>query len=108
VGEPTPEVIALLARYPFPGNVRELENELERAILLADAGAPITEDLLSETVHAAAGPPPPDGLQARTEDFERAQIVEALRRHGGVKTRVAEELGLSYRGLTKKLRRLGL
>jgi two-component system, NtrC family, response regulator HydG len=42
VGEPTAEAVAALQRYGFPGNVRELENELERAILLAEPGAPIT------------------------------------------------------------------
>jgi two-component system response regulator HupR/HoxA len=109
VGEPTPEALDQLMRHPFPGNVRELANELERAILLADPGAPITEDLLSEHVQeSAAAGAPPGALQARTIDFERQQILAALERAGGVKTRVAEELGLSYRGLMKKLRRLGL
>ena len=70
-------------RYSFPGNVRELANELERAILLADPGAPITEDLLSDHVQEAAverraarGPP------ERTDDFERQQILAALERAG--------------------------
>ena len=109
VGEPRPEALELLMRYPFPGNVRELANELERAILLADPGAPITEDLLSEHVQESAAAGAPTGaLQARTIDFERQHILAALERAGGVKTRVAEELGLSYRGLMKKLRRLGL
>ncbi|HJW69905.1 MAG TPA: sigma-54 dependent transcriptional regulator [Candidatus Binatia bacterium] len=109
VGEPTPEALEQLVRHPFPGNVRELANELERAILLADPGAPITEDLLSEQVQeSAAADAPPGVLQARTSDFERQQILAALERAGGVKTKVADELGLSYRGLMKKLRRLGL
>ncbi len=109
VGEPTPEALEQLVRHPFPGNVRELANEIERAILLADPGAPITEDLLSEHVQeSAAAGAPPGALQVRTNDFERQQILAALERAGGIKTRVAEELGLSYRGLMKKLRRLGL
>ena len=59
VGDPTPEAIEQLVRHPFPGNVRELANELERAILLAEPGAPITEDLLSNHVleSAAIGGP---------------------------------------------------
>ncbi len=109
VGDPTPEALEHLVGHPFPGNVRELANELERAILLADPGAPITDDLLSDHIHeSAAAGAPPGALQVRTNDFERQQIVAALERAGGVKTRVAEELGLSYRGLMKKLRRLGL
>jgi Nif-specific regulatory protein len=111
VGEPTAEAIAMLQAYPFEGNIRELANEIERAVILADPGAPITDDLLSEHVQqaAAAGDgAAPGALQHRTDTFERDQIVEALARAGGVKTKVAEELGLTPRGLAKKMRRLGL
>jgi two-component system, NtrC family, response regulator HupR/HoxA len=109
IGEPTPEFFGCLARYAFPGNVRELANELERAILLADVGAPLTEDLLSERVQEAGGASEPPGLlQQRTSSFERAEIDNALARAGGVKTRAAEELGITYRGLLKKMRRLGM
>jgi two-component system response regulator HupR/HoxA len=108
VGAPTPETIAALQRYRFPGNVRELENELERAILLAEPGAPLTEDLLSDHVAAEAERAVPSVLQARTDGFEREQIQAALERAGGVKTRAAEELGITYRGLLKKMRRLGM
>jgi two-component system response regulator HupR/HoxA len=107
--EPTDDVLALLARYPFPGNVRELANELERAVLLAEPGAPLTEDLLSERVQEAMADGPSGGvLQHRTDAFEREQIDAALARAGGVKTRVAEELGITYRGLLKKMTRLGM
>jgi len=108
VGEPTPETIAALQRYAFPGNVRELANELERAILLAEPGAPLTEDLLSDHVTAAGPQSAPSVLQSRTDGFEREQIVAALERAGGVKTHAAEELGITYRGLLKKMRRLGM
>ena len=107
--EPTDDVLALLARYPFPGNVRELANELERAVLLAEPGAPLSDDLLSERVQeAAANGPSSSVLQHRTDAFEREQIEAALARAGGVKTRVAEELGITYRGLLKKMKRLGM
>ena len=108
VPEPTPEALALLQRYPFPGNVRELANELERAVLLADPGAPVGADLLSERVQEAAGAERPSVLQRRTDAFEREQIEVALARLGGVKTRVAEEFGITYRGLLKKMKRLGM
>jgi two-component system response regulator HupR/HoxA len=108
VGQPTAEAIAALQRYSFPGNVRELENELERAILLAEPGAPITEDLLSDHVTAGVGHAPASVLQSRTDSFEREQIVDALERAGGVKTHAAEALGITYRGLLKKMRRLGM
>jgi Nif-specific regulatory protein len=109
VGEPTAEAIAMLQAYPFEGNIRELANEIERAVILADPGAPITDDLLSDHVQQAAATGGAAGaLQHRTDTFERDQIVEALKRAGGVKTKVAEELGLTPRGLAKKMRRLGL
>jgi len=108
VGPPTPETIAALQGYAFPGNVRELENELERAILLADPGASLTEDLLSDHVTAGSHGAPPSVLQSRTDGFEREQILAALERAGGVKTHAAEALGITYRGLLKKMRRLGM
>src|SRR5207244_908110 len=109
VPEPSEETLALLARYPFPGNVRELANELERAVLLAAPGAPITDDLLSERLQEAAGDGGASGLlQHRTDSFEREEIEAAIARAGGVKTRAAEELGITYRGLLKKMKRLGM
>jgi Nif-specific regulatory protein len=109
VGEPTAEAIAMLQAYPFLGNIRELANEIERAVILADPGAPITDDLLSEHIQqAAVDGAAPGVLQNRTDTFERDQIVSALERAGGVKSKAAEELGLTPRGLAKKMRRLGL
>jgi two-component system response regulator HupR/HoxA len=107
--DPSDEALAALARYSFPGNVRELANELERAILLVEPGEPITEDHLSERIQEAAGTTAASSvLQHRTDAFERDQIIAALERAGGVRTKAAEELGITYRGLLKKMRRLGM
>jgi two-component system response regulator HydG len=97
-------------RVPFAGNVRKLANELERAVILAEPGAPITDDLLSDHIvqEADAHDAAPGALQGRTDEFEREQIAAVIARVGGVKARAAEELGLTYRGLTKKMRRLGM
>ena len=97
----------MLQSHPFQGNVRELANEIERAVILCDPGAPITDDLLSDHIQEVAGAAP-GVLQNRTDGFEREQILAALQRVGGVKTRAAEELGLTPRGLAKKMRRLGM
>jgi two-component system response regulator HupR/HoxA len=106
---PSAEALALLARYDFPGNVRELANEIERAILLAEPGAVLTEDLLSDAIQQIAIRDGDAGLlQQRTDDFEREQIRAALERSGGVKSRAADELGITYRGLVKKMKRLAM
>ena len=89
--------------------MRELANEIERAILLAEPGAPLTEDLLSERLQEGGTNGARAGLlQARTDDFEREQIEAAIARAGGVKTHAAAELGITYRGLLKKMKRLGM
>ena len=109
VGEPTPETLHVLAAYQFSGNVRELANELERAIILAEPGAAISEDLLSDHILEAAdnGARAP-AIESRTRMVEREEILAAIARAGGVKARAAESLGITYRGLVKRMRRLGM
>jgi two-component system response regulator PilR (NtrC family) len=104
-----------LSRFDFPGNVRELENYMERAVALAP-GPEIRADDLPEDVRA---PPVPraqdvfergDGvvdLEGTLQRVEKQLIDEALRRAGGVKTRAAELLGLSFRSLRYRLQKLG-
>jgi transcriptional regulator with PAS, ATPase and Fis domain len=113
VGKPvrgaTPEAVELLMRYGFPGNVRELENEIERAILLADPDQSIGAELLSDRVLlGTAASRPPSRLEVEVDEFERARIRTALARAHDNKPQAAEELGLTYRGLVKKMRRLGM
>jgi transcriptional regulator with GAF, ATPase, and Fis domain len=103
------EALARLAAYSFPGNVRELANEVERAVILAGPAGVVTEDLLSDRVRTAGGHEGEGGdIAARLATFERAQIEAALARAGFVKTRAAEHLGITYRGLLKKMRRLAM
>jgi two-component system response regulator HupR/HoxA len=104
--------VAALAAYDYPGNVRELENEIERAVLLCNDDEEITPDLLSDRVIAAhAAVPVPDGasrsLAAMVAEFERARILEVLAACGGNKSEAARRFGLTYRGLLSKMQRLG-
>jgi two-component system response regulator HupR/HoxA len=107
----TAEALALLAAYDFPGNVRELENEVERAYTLADTDAYITPDLLSDKFAAltpSASAAGESSLRAAVERVEAQLIRDALDRNGGNQTRSAIELGLSRRALIDKLQKYRL
>jgi transcriptional regulator with PAS, ATPase and Fis domain len=102
------DALELLARYPWPGNVRQLENEIRRAIVLSDTS--IGPEELSEEIRRVAveSRPRPTGLdlRAHVEGLERQLVSTALERTNGNQTRAAELLGVSRFGLQKMLRRL--
>ena len=99
------EVLGCLRAYPFPGNVRELENEVERALALADDGTPIGVEHLSERVRdAGRAEASPSTLNEAIEELKRRMIQDALRECGS-KTRAAERLGLTRQSLQQMLRR---
>jgi two-component system, NtrC family, response regulator HupR/HoxA len=108
----SPEAMDLLCEYAFPGNVRELENEIERAATLADDGTPIVPSLLSSRVVQAApgsgGGSSPSDLRAAVREFERRFIMDALTRNRSNVSQTARDLGLSRPGLQRKLRELNL
>jgi two-component system, NtrC family, response regulator HupR/HoxA len=100
-----PEAMRLLQTYPFPGNVRELENEIERAVALAETGRPIGPEHLSERIRNGADRVlPPQTLNEAIEQLKRRMIEDALRECGS-KTRAAERLGLTRQSLQQMLRR---
>lgn len=114
-----PEAEALLEAHAWPGNLRELDNEIQRAATLADAEQRIGAHLLSDTLRGALGPEGPeweedgeqnggDTLRARVERFETWVIREILAKHSGRKAITARELGLTREGLYKKMKRLGV
>lgn len=102
----SPEALAVLTAYPFPGNVRELENIIERAVAFA-RGAIITPDDLPARVRTSGATA---ALIARSsarrltlDELEREYILETLRLTGGNKSRAAELLGLDRKTLYRKL-----
>jgi two-component system response regulator PilR (NtrC family) len=114
----TPEAMDRLVRYPWPGNVRQLENVIERAVVLC-SGREIGLDLLPPDLRdhepssmGPAGPTAsgelPQGLSFNeaVEAYERHLIESALKRLGGVQKRAAESLGLKPTTLNEKIKRL--
>jgi transcriptional regulator with PAS, ATPase and Fis domain len=99
--------LAVLTRCELPGNVRQLENELRRALVLADDE--IRPEHLSPALEQdPSGEPVGLNLRARVDALEAELVREALKRTGGNQTRAAELLGLSRYGLSKMMRRLGV
>jgi two-component system response regulator PilR (NtrC family) len=109
-----------LKAYAWPGNIRELENAIERAVAL-ERTPTVLRDSLPEQVRdaspmpAAAGAQPteafPEGgidLEQHVQDIEREYIAEALRRAGGVKVKAAELLGMSFRSFRYYMKKYNL
>lgn len=105
------EALDQLMKYNFPGNVRELENLIERAVVLTRNEFIINEDLpmLSNQKEVDKKMDPynlDDGYEEKTKSFERTMIQEALSRTSGNKSAAARILGISERHLRSRLERL--
>ncbi|RMF75978.1 MAG: sigma-54-dependent Fis family transcriptional regulator [Acidobacteria bacterium] len=110
------EALDLLVRYDFPGNVRELENIVQRGLVLAEGDQITTAELPASVLGGArseAGPgvggtddTEPRTLPERIAALERQAIAEALAAEGGNQSRAARRLGISERALRYKLARL--
>jgi two-component system response regulator PilR (NtrC family) len=112
----SPDALRALDAYDFPGNVRELENVIERAVALATSSLLGLGDLPREVSGAAAQPTPklldlPEegcNLDDVVNEIERRLILQALERTGGVRTAAAKLLGVSFRSFRYRLQKHSL
>jgi DNA-binding NtrC family response regulator len=98
------EAMDLLLKHDYPGNVRELENLVQRAVVLSRGDVVTTADLPLHLGPLRSESGPPRTLTEKIESFEKALLVEALELAGGVQTRAAAQLGISERHLRYRLK----
>ncbi|MBI5515927.1 MAG: sigma-54-dependent Fis family transcriptional regulator [Deltaproteobacteria bacterium] len=111
----SPEAMRSLLAYSYPGNVRQLENAIQRAVTLAQGATIQVDDLPPELLGAEASTQevfalPPEGLdlEATLARVERSLLRQALERSNGVRTRAAQLLRLTFRSFRYRLAKLGL
>jgi Nif-specific regulatory protein len=107
------EALDALSNYSWPGNIRELENEIQRLVIQAEENGWIETTHLSPQLRKVEGTlariaPKKGTLKEMMEQVERWLLAEALRDHDGNKTRTAVTLGITREGLHKKLSKFGM
>ncbi len=110
----TPAAVSVLMEYHWPGNIRQLENSVERAVALSSGRVIDVDDIHLDSTHAKGGVIPsashdqllPEGMTL--EQWEDNMIKEALRRANGNKSQAARLLGLSRNALRYRLGKLGV
>ena len=106
----SPDAIFTMQSYPWPGNIRELRNSVAKLAMAASdreiGAAEVTAELNDESVPA---PPVRRTMpQGNLENMEEQMIIQALEQTGGHRTQAAEQLGISRRTLSRKLREYGI
>ncbi len=110
-----PEALEMLLNYEWPGNVRELENLVERCLVLGGVNE-LKLDSLPSQMHVTKNGtkclleeiPEAFQLEPWLEEIERNVLVKALEKAGGVRTKAAELLGISFRSIRYRLEKLGI
>ena len=99
----------LLETYSYPGNVRQLEHVIQRAVAIARGAEIQADDLPGELVAPASAPAPPEGtVAAARERADREMLVATLSRHGGEIGAAARELQISRTTMWRLMKKYGL
>lgn len=104
----TPEALKILMNYPWRGNVRELENIIERTVLLTDREEITPAELPSEITGYPGYPELPVDIDKIIEDIEKRYLLRALEKTSGVKTEAARLLNLPFRSFRHRLQKYGI
>jgi transcriptional regulator with PAS, ATPase and Fis domain len=102
------EVLERLLAYPWPGNVREMRNVLERALILGRGQPTVSVEHLPGEFRARPGVGDRRHTPLSLEDLERQHIERTLKHHAGNRTRAAVELGISRATLINKIKRYNI
>lgn len=97
-----------LMNYAFPGNVRELQYIIERAVIMADDDSLNADDLVFSPLEQKPVSPSPAIETHNLEELERSAIEEVVRKHNGNISRAAKELGLTRGALYRRLEKYDL
>ena len=103
--------MSLIMEYEYPGNVRELQNLIERLVVLGKTGYIDVKDLPEKLYLASGGKTDLDiqrGYDTLVSEYEKRLIMEALQETKGVKSKAAQILNMNRTTLIEKMKRLGL
>jgi DNA-binding NtrC family response regulator len=103
-----PEALERLLAHPWPGNVREMRNVLERALILARGSQAVGLEHLPGEFRNRPGPGDRRHTPMTLDELERAHIERTMRHHGGNRTRAAQELGISRATLINKIKKFAI
>jgi len=109
----TPDVMEMLQTYPWPGNIRELENEIFRAAALVEEGFPIQTYYFSSQVTSGESLiqeilPKPKDYREWLDSVQRLRITKVLRECGGNRSQAARQLGIQRTNPIRLMERLGI
>jgi len=100
-----PDALRAINRYPWPGNIRELQNRVQRAVIMAEGKRIGVDDLeLAQLIEDL----PPTTLKEAREDLEREMVRQALKRHAGKISSAAVDLGISRPTFYELMEKLGI
>lgn len=101
----TPRTLKALSRYHWPGNIRELENVIERAVVLTSGNRIMPQDLPAEIRSSAEVETEPMSLKAAKAKFEKEYLTRVLRDYRGNVSATSEAIGIARKNLQEKIRR---